>query len=494
MEAPAHVLIVESDPDTRGFLAEALTARGCQVAMAATGQEALAAAGRADVVLFDLVLPDMDGLRLLERLRQDHPACLPVVLAQAPAVHDVVRVMRMGAEDVLVKPLEDAEAVDKVLHRIVGMPTRARIRSRVAGVAAEVGLVLGINPQMWSVAQVAHQVASTRVTVLIQGETGSGKEVLARFIHRASDRAQQPFIAVNCGALPEDLLESELFGHERGAFTGASTSRRGIFEIADRGTLFLDEIGEATHSVQVKLLRLLETGQFRRVGGEHEIKTNVRIVAATNVPLEDAVRTGRFRADLFYRLDVVTLHLPPLRERPEDIPMLVDHFVRRAAGGRPAEVLPETLAALCSYSWPGNVRELNNAITRAVALTGGGPIGPQHLPARIRQETGSLTAAAPGAPAPGGILAALATGADLPGPEALLEAWCQGFLRRGDLAAGLDLQALLDRWEEAAHHLARRVIHRVLTLTDHDREEAARRLNISLRTLRYLLNEKGRSR
>lgn len=490
METTPCVLVVDGAPAVRTLLMETVAARGCRTVGAATGAEALQAGEGADVALIGLKVPDMDGLWLLEQFRQRHPACRVIVLVEPTAVREVVQAVRLGAEEVVPAPQDDPDALEHALQRVLGTARRRRQRSEVAALAEEVGLVLGINPVMWRTAQFAHRIAATAANVLIQGETGTGKEVFARFIHQASDRAAQPFIAVNCGALPENLLESELFGHERGAFTGASATRRGIFEIADRGTLFLDEIGEASHSVQVHLLRLLETGRFRRVGGEQELRTNVRIVAATNVPLEEAVKAGKFRADLFYRLDVISLHLPSLRDRPEDIPVLADHFLRRLAGPGQVELSPEALSALCSYRWPGNVRELNNALTRAVAIVGSGVIGEQHLPARIRSEP--LPGDGAAAPADD-LLTRLAQGDELPAPEALVDAWVQGYLRSADMESFLDLKELLGRWEEAVHLGSRKVINRMLSAVEGDRREAARRLGITLRNLRYILNEKRAS-
>ncbi|MEW8979643.1 MAG: sigma-54 dependent transcriptional regulator [Symbiobacterium sp.] len=487
MERPLCVLVVESADPLRALLVESATARGCRTVAVGSGAEAMEVAGQADVAIVGTGVPDTGRLALVERLRLRNPACRLVVLVEPAAVQEVVQAVRLGAEEVVPSPAADPDALERALERVLGGSHRHQ-RSTVAALAEEVGLVLGINPTMWRLAQFAHRVAATAANVLIQGETGTGKEVFARFIHRASDRAKQPFIAVNCGALPESLLESELFGHQRGAFTGADTTRRGIFEIADRGTLFLDEIGEASPQVQVKLLRLLETGRFRRVGGEQELRADVRIIAATNVPLEEAVRAGRFRADLFYRLDVISIHLPSLRERPEDIPVLADHFLRRLVGPGRAELSPEALAALCAYHWPGNVRELSNALTRAVTIAGGGVIGPEHLPARIRAPAG--TASAGDRPAPADVVSRIARAEELPAPEVLLDAWAQGYLRTVSIQDGLDLKEWMNRWEEALDHVARKLIRRVLDSVGGDREEAARRLGITVRHLRYILNEK----
>jgi two-component system NtrC family response regulator len=244
-------------------------------------------------------------------------------------------------------------------------------------VAQAVGFRVGASPAMNRLVSLAHKIAGKNVTVLIQGNTGTGKEVLARFIHAASGRADQAFIPVNCGALPENLLESELFGHEKGAFTGANQPRRGIFELANHGTLFLDEIGDASPQIQVKLLRVLETGEFMRVGGEKPIKTDVRVIAATNVDLEQAIREKTFREDLYYRLNVVRLEIPPLRSRLEDVPQLAEHFVRQL--NPDFRISPEALHLLQGYGWPGNIRQLANVMRRAVVMCSGDTIMPDHL-------------------------------------------------------------------------------------------------------------------
>lgn len=489
MEARPCVLVAAGATALRSRLAEMVSARGCRILDAATGGEALRAGEGADVAVVSLDVPDVSGLRLVEQFRQRYPDCPMIVLVAPEAVQDAVQAVRLGAEEVVPTPLQESASLEQALDRILDRCQRSHRPSEVAALAAEVGLVLGINPAMWRTAQLAHRVAATQVNVLIQGETGTGKEMFARFIHRASNRADRPFVAVNCGALPENLLESELFGHERGAFTGANQTRRGIFEIADKGTLFLDEVGEASHSVQVKLLRLLETRRFRRVGGEQELKSDVRIIAATNVPLEEAVKAGKFRADLFYRLEVVSLHLPPLRERPEDIPVLADYFLRRAAGNAPVELSPEALSALCSYHWPGNVRELNNAITRAVAIVGRGVITPEHLPTRIRSQAENAGGREP-AGEPAEWLSRLGGGREPPPPEVVLEAWMERYLRSVEQEEILNLDELMGRWEDAVHQASRTVIRRVLSDVRGDREEAARRLGITVRRLRYLLNEK----
>ncbi|MCL5056459.1 MAG: sigma-54 dependent transcriptional regulator [Actinobacteria bacterium] len=267
-----------------------------------------------------------------------------------------------------------------------------------------VGFQVGTTVQMNRLASIAGKIARKSVNVLIQGETGTGKEVLARFIHAASSRSDRIFIPVNCGALPDNLLDSELFGHEKGAFTGASGQRKGIFELANQGTLFLDEIGEASPSIQVKLLRVLETGEFLRIGGEKPIRTDVRIIAATNVDLEEAVRGNLFREDLFYRLDVVRLTVPPLRDRRNDIPQLVSHFIKRNADKREQESLdvsPGAMELFMNYGWPGNVRELSNTVEQAVALCDGPVILPGHIPEKIASCQLSRSAPLPAVPGGG---------------------------------------------------------------------------------------------
>ncbi len=387
------ILVVDDEPQVGMFFKRLLGRKNIQVVMATSGDQArqVLLEQAFQVVLLDLKLPDADGLQLLQEIKNYQPQCEVIIMTGYSNIRATVKAIQLGAYDFLEKPFEDIGELEKLIDDALLVSLGQGVQSDVwpewEVTALQVGFVVGISQQMHRLLTVAHRIAAKNINVLVQGETGTGKEVLARFIHEASNRSGNKFIAVNCGALPENLLESELFGHEKGAFTGAAGQRRGIFELADRGTLFLDEVGEASLSIQVKLLRVLETGEFLRVGGENPVRTDVRIIAATNVDLEQAVKEKTFREDLFYRLDVVRLALPPLRERCEDIPILISYFIRKfaaASGYSDLQATPDFLRLLQSYHWPGNIRELSNTIEQAVAICGGHPLTPQHLTNKVR--------------------------------------------------------------------------------------------------------------
>ena len=378
-----RVLIIDDESDVCTFFRRLLTRSGYAVVTASNKPQALAAleADRFNVALVDLKLPDTDGLTLLQAIKASQPACEVIIMTGYSTVKTAVAAMQLGAYEYLEKPFDDIGEIEKLVAKAAGSGASLlrgeSSREEWAEVAQGVGFRVGEAPGMKRMVSLAYKVAGKNISVLIQGRTGTGKEVLARFIHAASGRSGQPFIPVNCGALPENLLESELFGHERGAFTGANQTRRGIFELANNGTLLLDEIGDATPQIQVKLLRVLETGEFMRVGGERSIKTDVRVIAATNVDLEQAIRDKSFREDLFYRLNVVRLEIPPLSSRAEDIPLLAEHFVRQL--NRNLRLAPAALRLMQQYAWPGNIRELANVMRRAVVICNGDTILPEHL-------------------------------------------------------------------------------------------------------------------
>ena len=390
-----QVLIIDDEADVCTFFRRLLVRKGYQVVTAANEPQALAAldSGQFNVALVDLKLPDTDGITLLEIIKSRQPACEVIIMTGYSTVKTAVTAMQLGAYEYLEKPFDDIEQIEELVARAAGSgASLMRGDSSMdewSEVAQGVGFRVGTAPDMKRMVSLAYKVAGKDISVLIQGKTGTGKEVLARFIHAASGRAGQPFIPVNCGALPENLLESELFGHEKGAFTGANQTRRGIFELANNGTLLLDEIGDATPQIQVKLLRVLETGEFMRVGGERTIRADVRIIAATNVDLEQAILDKTFREDLFYRLNVVRLEIPPLSARSEDIPLLAEHFVRQL--NRNLRLAPGTLRLMQGYGWPGNIRELANVMRRAVVICNGDTILPEHL--------GGTFLAGPSAPA-----------------------------------------------------------------------------------------------
>ena len=373
-------LVIDDDALSREFLVEALRANGWAAAEAASAEEGLQIAARREftLVLTDLCLPRASGIEVLRAIKAKGSDTSVVMLTAFGAVDTAVEAMRAGAEDFLTKPVAP-EQISLLLRRMgerrrlehENLALRASLEERKF--AATPGII-GRHPRFIQAVALAERVAATEATVLIRGESGTGKEVLAEVLHRRSRRAAGPFIRVNCAALTESLLTSELFGHEKGAFTGATGRRQGRFELAEGGTLFLDEIGELPVEVQAKLLRILETREFERVGGTQTLTADVRVVAATNRDLEGAIARGRFREDLFYRLNVVPVLLPPLRERREDIPALARHFLTRFArqhGTAAREFTLDALQALAGAEWPGNVRELANVVQRAVLVAQG---------------------------------------------------------------------------------------------------------------------------
>lgn len=385
---PVQVLIIDDEADVCSFFRRLLTKKGYEVTTATNEPDALLAlaAHSFSVAMVDLKLPDTDGLTLLQAIKSRQPACEVIIMTGYSTVKTAVTAMQQGAYEYLEKPFDDIGEIEDLISRAVaqGDPQQqgGHGKEEWSEVASAVGFQIGSSPLMRRLVSLAYKVAGKNINVLIQGKTGTGKEVLARFIHAASNRAEGAFIPVNCGALPENLLESELFGHEKGAFTGANQTRRGIFELANHGTLLLDEIGDASPMIQVKLLRVLETGEFMRVGGERPIKSDVRVIAATNVNLEEAISEKTFREDLYYRLNVVRLELPSLQQRREDIPLLAEHFV--SLFNPKAQISPSALLLLQNHGWPGNIRELANVMRRAVVMCPDDTILPNHLNDRFQ--------------------------------------------------------------------------------------------------------------
>jgi two-component system response regulator AtoC len=380
-----RILIVDDDPAIRALLSDYLTHDGTQTLEAESGASALAtlARERPDLVLLDMRLPDADGLEVLDSIRAQSEVPVVVITADSSSSR-TIRAMQGGAYDYLVKPLELAQVghvVDRALeHRRLSETVRA-LQDGLAP-ADPSDRIIGVSAPMQAVYKLVGRVAASDAPVLLTGETGTGKELVAETIHANSGRRRGPLVRVNCAALPETLLESELFGHEKGSFTGAIARRKGRFELADGGTIFLDEVGELNLASQKKLLRVVQFGQFERVGGTVTLQVDVRIVAATNKVLTDEVQAGRFREDLFYRLNVVRIDLPPLRARRDDVPALVAHFLdmyRVAPGAPPTKISESAVKRLVAYDWPGNVRQLENVIQRAVVMSGGRVIGPDDL-------------------------------------------------------------------------------------------------------------------
>jgi DNA-binding NtrC family response regulator len=459
--APGHarLLLVDDDEEACRLLAEVLERESYDVVSALSADEALIKvenAGPFDAVLTDLRMPKKSGLELLRALRERDPGALVLVLTafgDAAAAGDAIRA---GAYDFISKPY-DIAALRETLARSLGRRRLAGVRrdeSTTGGMdraAAGVGQALvGHSPAIIEVMKTLARVAPSQATVLVLGETGTGKELVARTLHHFSDRADRQFVAVNCSALAEGLLESELFGHVRGAFTGAAAGRPGLFREADRGTLFLDEIGDISPALQARLLRAVQEHEIVPVGSETPVKVDVRLVGATHRDLPELVRQGRFREDLYYRLNVVTLTLPPLRARRQDIPLLIDHFLRELAarhGRGPVAVDPEAQRRLLAHDWPGNIRELQNVLERAMLLAEQDVIGPEHLPPEVR--------------APVGKSAAMAN-----------EVGADG-------AAAAPLRSL--------EEIERDYVLRVLTATRGNRDETSRILGISRRTLSRMI-------
>ncbi|MBL7178999.1 MAG: sigma-54-dependent Fis family transcriptional regulator [Desulfobacterales bacterium] len=401
MTKRARILVVDDEAAMREALKDWLMEDGYEVGLAESGKDAIAMAVEKswDVILLDLKMPGMDGVETLRRLKGkevDTDAEILMMTAYA-SVDTAVQAMKEGAFDYLVKPF-DPEEIEMQIRKIVthrelvleNILLRQKLEER-----SEYDEIIGKSDPMQKIYDMISRVAPTDSTVLITGESGTGKELIARAIHGNSQRCYKPFIAVSCGALPDSLLESELFGYEKGAFTGAENTKKGRFELADQGTLFLDEIGDISLKTQVDLLRVLQRQEFRRLGGQEEISVDVRILAATNRNLKETISENKFREDLFYRLNVISIHVPPLRERKEDIPLLVKAFIRRYCMEMNKELVrisPSALKLLTDYNWPGNVRELENVIERALVIGRGREIVPDDLPFS-REETG--TAALP---------------------------------------------------------------------------------------------------
>jgi DNA-binding NtrC family response regulator len=445
-----RILVVDDEPSQRELVGGFLRKHGFDVVEAGRGREAIARFQQEafDLVLTDQRMPDLSGLEVLEAVRAASPEAAVVIVTAYGTIETAVGAVKAGAADYLTKPLN----LDDLLHRVHRVRERQRLvaenrelrealsgRHRVEGIIADSG-------QMQEVLSLVRRVAPSDATVLIRGESGTGKELIARALHYASPRAAGPLVKVNCAALAESLLETELFGHEKGAFTGAVASRKGRFELADGGSLFLDEIGDLPAQVQVKLLRVLQEREFERVGSSRPIKVDVRLLAATHRNLEALVREGRFREDLYYRINVVTIMLPPLRERREDLAPLIEHFLRAFAekNGKTVRGLTrEARDALLRYDYPGNIRELENLIERAVVLTRDDVIGVEDLPL-------TLEAAAPESGEKAGLLAAV-------------------------------------------EGLERRMIREALAKADGTQTRAAELLGISERVLRYKLRKYGLS-
>jgi DNA-binding NtrC family response regulator len=389
-QSAGRILIIDDEAEIRESLETLLQLEGYTIVVAGSGEEGLAQIGQRsfDVVLLDLALPDKNGMDVLAEIRAQHPQQAVIMITAYGTVENAVRAMQSGATNFIQKPWDNEKLLADVRAAV------ARQKAEEENVQLKRALkqrynfenIVGKSEPMLKIFDLVAQVAPSRSTVLLQGESGTGKEVIAKAIHLNSTRRDRSFVPVNCGSTPPDLLESTLFGHVKGAFTSAVTSKKGLFEVADRGTLFLDEIGTMSLDTQSKILRVLQDRKFMHLGGVQEIQVDVRIIAATNINLRQMVQEGRFREDLFYRLNVISIDLPPLRQRREDIPLLVQHFLKKysAENDLPLRrITTEALRPLVGYSWPGNVRELENSVERAVVLSSDSTVGIDLLPDQI---------------------------------------------------------------------------------------------------------------
>jgi len=397
-----RALVVDDERSIRFLMGKELPRAEFVVTCAENGEEALELlrTQEFDVVLLDLKMPGMGGMEALRQVRELGTSAEVVVLTGHPDVTTAIEAMKLGAYDYLTKPFKLTE-VEIVLRRAAERRRLAQENTalrRMVSQRSASPLVLGRSSAMAAVLATAERIASSDANVLIEGESGTGKGLLAQTIHQQSPRSRGPFLAVNCSGFQDQLLESELFGHEKGAFTGAGVLKQGLFEVADRGTLFLDEVAEMSPAMQAKLLQVLDSREFRRVGGTRVHRADVRIVAATNKPMSREVEAGRFREDLFYRLNVVNILVPPLRDRREDIPILAEHFLAklRASGGERKILSADAVRLLTKYSWPGNVRELSNIVERLIILTPGEIIGPDALPPSILGSRPAPVSSGPG--------------------------------------------------------------------------------------------------
>ncbi len=482
----AKILVVDDEKEVCTFFSFLLRKKGYEVRAIQSGREALVLVEREqfDLALLDLKLIDLDGLFLLKKIKEKTSCCQAIIMTGYGTVKSAIKAIQLGALDYIEKPFNDLNELEKMIESALNVKPFNEDEELFA-VAAEAGLILGENKEMLQKVQLARRIASKNITVLLQGETGAGKEVFARFIHRCSSRADNTFISVNCAAIPEGLLESELFGFEQGAFTGASRTRKGLFEIASNGTLFLDEISEASLKTQAKLLQVLETGEYMRVGGETVRKTDSRIIAATNVFLDEAIRKKRFRKDLFYRLNAITLEIPSLKERREDIPVLLDFYLKRFSKGQDVKVQRFADAAveiLCSYNWPGNVRELVNLVHQLVTVTEEPQIMPRHLPEHILKNKYEPS---------GKDNSCTASPCDINERiEKDVAFWLMLMETKMEKGENVDLSKVMDHLSEAKKRIALNLVKKALSRTLGERKKAANLLGITPRKLKYIFRGK----
>lgn len=387
------ILVADDEKSMREFLEIMLRKEGYRVTLASNGEEAVRWAEREifDLALLDIRMPKVDGLSALKKIKTLSPETVVIVITAFASADTAIRAMKEGAYDYITKPFK-VDEIKLIIRNALEKKNLEKENLLLKQVVQEryhFGNIVGQSPKMLELYRLLEKVAPTKTNILITGESGTGKELVAKAIHYNSPRKDKPFVTLNCGAIPESLIESELFGHMKGAFTDAVTTKKGLFEVADEGTIFLDEISELPLMMQVKLLRVIQDKEFKRVGGTEDIRVDVRIISATNKDLEEAVREKRFREDLFYRLNVIQIKLPPLRERKEDIPLLADHFLKKYCeelGKSITRISPEALQFLMNYDFPGNVRELQNIIERAVALETGSQLSLENLSSYLENQ------------------------------------------------------------------------------------------------------------
>ncbi|MED1721384.1 sigma-54 dependent transcriptional regulator [Brevibacillus parabrevis] len=478
-----RILIVDDETEVTTFFTYFLRHKNCEVVVANTGKDVqwlLQNDPRGfQAALVDLKLPDADGLELLRKIKAVFPACEVLIMTGYSTIKSAVTAMQWGAKDYLEKPFDNLDSLEQIIDSVLS--ASANQKDDLSQEAAQYGIVYSAESPMSKMIAIAKKLAKKAIHILIEGETGTGKELMARFLHGASNRARQPFVAFNCGAVPESLLESELFGYEKGAFTGAVKSRKGLFELAHNGTLFLDEIGEAPLSIQVKLLRTLETGEFMRVGGEQVGQSNIRFISATNRNLEHEVEMNRFRSDLLYRLEGIKLAIPPLRERAGDIPAIAHSYLQKRSGA-PCEIEPDAMELLQRYDWPGNVRQLLNVLNQTIALHECEKLRAEHLPAQLRQKTLQTKLPGQSHPEPSSVEQAI---------ERECERFVESLTRVLPSIEGVDFDYLQKRIKLLEGEVGRAIIEKGLSETKGDRQLLSKKLNITKRTIRYILNEKG---
>jgi two-component system nitrogen regulation response regulator GlnG len=501
---PSTILVIDDDTEVRYSLGRVLSSRKYQVLEAASGEQGVALVKKGpapDLIFLDVRMGGISGLEALQHIRSANQKQLVILMTAFGTAQTAIEAMKFGAFDYIMKPFDPAKVLalaENALKAHADMRSAGAYKSTINADDYREGIV-GVSPVMQDVFKIIGQVTASDVTVMITGESGTGKELVARSIWKHSHRAKGNFIAINCAAIPDNLIESELFGHEKGAYTGATNQRIGKFELCDRGTIFLDEIGDMALATQTKILRVLQQGEIQRVGGTDTIKVDVRILAATNKDLEAMVKAKTFREDLYYRLNVVRIKMPPLRERRDDIPQIVDfclHNLVKQKKARIAKVSPEALAVLVRYDWPGNVRELENLVYRSAVIAQGDTILLKDLPSEVREAAGINLAAslvsAPPIPILAPVHASTAALADAP-PASLVSAGNTAVADALTLSSALDYihKELSRETEPLLERLEREMITRTLVALDGNLARTAERLGITRATLRKRVEQLG---